>query len=702
MVYTPDTVEQVYNSLENSLTNKISSLTNFTERSFNFVFTRAISSYIRELELKLLASELSAYIEYAGGPVTDEDLRKLGVDDSVDPDELNRYMNDEQLDELVSVVGVTRDQGTPASGFVDISVDDGSSVTIPEGTIVTTLPDSDGEILEYETLDERSSTIGQQTIVDIPVEAVSVGESYNIPANEIVRIQDPPIGARGVADSTSIDGGRGVESNDDLRERAKRAISEEPTGGTVRGIRGYITNNISSVENDDISISELFSEDPVVVEVTVDGGSTNEIEDAIDESRPVGVKHELIRPKTIEIDVDASLLGQDIDFKFVTEAVEDYLIEDLTVSDDFYQDNLIRQIMQSDSNIINVGNISVSIASVTNERHEYDTAQAKYKLDSTYDGDSITVYTKTDTGTNVFEESTDYKVVDKGGDGLFERIEWLSVDEPSDGQDFFVDYTVNRDANYVSDEEHTFIDPKNDTIVFENQVSEYKLSEIPNEATISITDEDNNSYSKGSDYELINSSVGTHTETFLYSSGRDIYHTNRSFFESSITVSAGTKTYTKGSDYTVTDSNSDGLQDTIEWLDNGESPSNDQQFTVEYEINNGLEQTVNWLSNGSSPSVGDDFTVSYQKQVYELNDEISIISPDKVSCNCPDSTYALNTDYNFVDVNADGEKDAIEWIDSGSNPSDDTIFYVTYRTEGDLELTKQEKIDPSTVTVTEQ
>lgn len=703
MTYSPKSTEEVRESLQSSLSGKIVKLTNFTNRSFNYVFINSISNYLREIELKLLASELSGYIDYAGGPITNEDLRRLEIEDAVDADELNQYMDDSQLDNLVDIVGIERDSGNKATGFIDISTTS-DSVSVPKGTTVSTSPDSSGNTLSYKTLEEGESSEGQSEIIDVPVVAESFGSEYNIPANQLVRFSSPPIGVRGIDSSTDMNGGRDEETNDELRSRAKNRFSDEPTGGTTRGIRGYIISEVSDITADDIGITELFSKEPVVVEVTVDGGSTEDIRTAIDESRPVGVKHELIRPKTISVSVSAQVLGSGVDYSFASSEIEQFLTNELAVGDSFYQKNLVKEIIESDSNIINIDQLSTTIDTVENERIEYNTSQSIYSIDFNYDGGEITVYTNEDDGTQtIYEEGVDYQLVDSGNDGLFDKIEWLGVTEPEDKQDFYLDYTVYQESDEISEEEHTFVDPQADDITFDNEVFEYKLSKIPTESTISIVDEDGISYTKGTDYELVNTSVGSNKHSFVFSSGRSLYQLNNSAFADSVTVYIDdSTTYVQGTDYQVIDNDGDGLTESIEWIDGGESPSDNQEFIVEYEINNGLEQTIRWDDTESTPSVGDVFTVEYQQQVYELDNEVSVVTPDNISCNCPSSEYVLGTDFKFVDVNADTEKDAIYWIDGNSNPSDGVTFFVTYKSEGDIKITEQEKIGASNVTITEK
>lgn len=701
MTYKPETVSEIQSSIEASLRGKVSKLTNFTERSFNFILTRAVSSHFREIEIKLLASELSAYIEYAGGPITEEDLRQLGIEDVVNPEDLEPYMKDENLENLVEVVGISRDQGSYATGFVDISVDLDDRVTIPEETILSTSPDEEGQTIDYQTTESRSIGSGEDTAIDVPVRAVERGTEYNIPANSIVRFESPPIGVTGISDSTAMDGGEDVETNDELRERAKTQIANEPTGGTVKGLRGFIIDEVPGVTDEDIGITELFERTPTLVEVTVDGGSEATIKDAIEQGRPVGVKHELLRPETIEISVDAQVLGDGIDEKFVSSEVESYLLDELRVGGNFYIDNIIRTIMQADDDILNITEYEIIIDAVSNERHIFDADKStqKYSLDYVYDGNTVTV---TDSDDNVFDEGVDYDIVDDSGDGLGDTIEWLGADTPNDRENFFIDYTVSIESNEELDEEHIYQTDVSDDITYDTQVSEYRLSEIPLESSI-VVDDSSTTYTKGTDYELINSAVDKQSDKIVYNSGRDTYELNRSAFPNSLNVYIPDgASFTQGNDYQVIDDDGDGIEETIEWLDAGSSPADNEEWVAEYDVNNGLPQTINWLDSGSTPSNGDTFTVTYEQQVYNLNYDIATVTPELVSCNCPDSTYEYETDFDFVDSDGESVKDSIRWLSGGSNPSDGVPFYVTYLSEGDIELTEQQKIEPSSVTITEQ
>jgi hypothetical protein len=115
MVQKPRETDEVYDSLTGKLRGKISGLTNFTTNSFNYVWSRAFSSEIREYEIKALAAQLSGWIDYAGGEITDEDIRELGLEGVVTKEELNKYIEESDLDELVKISSISRDLGSPST-----------------------------------------------------------------------------------------------------------------------------------------------------------------------------------------------------------------------------------------------------------------------------------------------------------------------------------------------------------------------------------------------------------------------------------------------------------------------------------------------------------------------------------------------------------------------------------------------------------
>lgn len=443
MVYQPQTEDSLYISLRDRLQGKIPSLTNFVPTSFNYVWTRAFAERVRANEVALLANQLSGYIEYAGGPITQDDLDTLGVSE-VSAEEVNEYMRDEDLDELVAILGLSRDEGDRADGTVTITTSS-SSVTVPEATQFGTQPDSQGNSLVYETTEEVTAGTGT-TSVTANVQATEVGQVYNVGSGEVTFLINPPTGVKSVTNNDAIDGGVGAETNDELRERAKQAVFTQSGGGTVRGIEGFIFENVDGVTS--VNIEQFKDGGPKqpspYADVIVDGGIDSEVQDAIETSRPSAIRHFLVRPTFVTLDVTATVTGTDIDVTAVEDSVNQY-ISPLGVSESVVRDKIIQIIMNSDRDIERIEQLDIE---VIDEPITFSTGTDVYGIDKQMQNDGITEVTGTLSGTSghTFVEDTDYQESDTDGDGLDDSIDWsLSGDTPDDGTDFFVDYLVEDD-----------------------------------------------------------------------------------------------------------------------------------------------------------------------------------------------------------------------------------------------------------------
>lgn len=443
MVYRPDTVDAIQSDLIGRLAGKIDKLTNFVSGSFNNLWTLAFSEQLRENQEALLAAQLSGWIDYAGGPVTDDDLSSLGIE-NIDAEDVNEYMHDSDLDELVRIVGTERDPGDKASGEVEVTVSN-DNVTIPEGTEFGTEPDTDGTYLSYFTT-SRVQTPDNQTSVLVDVIADEVGEEYNVGSGQITYMPNPPNGVEGVTNANSISGGVNRENNEDLRERAKNSVLEHSGGGTVDGIEGYIRNNVDGVIT--VRVEEFPDSTPPYGDVIVDGGSDSAVLDAIDQSHPSGVRHDLVRPTRYTVDVYAEVEGSNVTTDSAERLVTDY-IDGLELGENMYRDKIIQKIMNADVDIDNIVTLDVSIV---NDPYTFVVGTDVYQLDKALSNDGITEVTGTaGGGSTTFTEDTDYQEWNSSAGSTatpHDSIDWsLAGTDPDDGTTFYVDYLTPNDIS---------------------------------------------------------------------------------------------------------------------------------------------------------------------------------------------------------------------------------------------------------------
>lgn len=607
MTQEPRTQDEVYNSLRESLTGKITKLTNFTERSFNYIWTQAYAEEIRELEVRATVSELAGWIDYTGGPVTNEDLEQLGIEDRISADEVDEFMQENYLDEYIKLVGVERFEGLRATGEVEITIDAGVD-TIEEGIVVTTAESTFNQVLEFRTTEEiDTSSFDEITTVTVSVEAVEVGNEYNVPAETIIRISDPPIGFRGVTNSSSITGGENRETNEDLRERAKGTVRSASLGGTTDGIKGYIRQEVKGVGQGDVVIQEFFDSDPTFVDVVVDGGDDGLVADAIDFSRPTGIQHNLVRPEVISLGFDIDVRGDDVDTTFVENSLTDDLLLK-GIGENFYQDELISDIFRADRNVLNVDNLGGVIERVENEEFIYDNTQTDYRLEYTYESTNGSI-TVVDESGDSYAEGSDFEVNDQSGDGYDDTLVWIG-NTPDDTEKFTVDYDVTvlgqttseneYDTNLVRDESFNFNEGVTETFTYESGSNLYEIDHVPFDGSSSITDGSGDTYTEGTDYDIVDNSGNGFAETIDWSIGGSTPTDNEDF-----TVTYNQKVYQteyeqrdtplgiirdfsgdvydRGTEYETVDYKpQDDEKDAIEWLTNPSTLDSDEEFFFTY------------------------------------------------------------------------------------------------------------------------
>lgn len=132
------------------------------------------------------------------------------------------------LDRVVAVLGITRNEPDFATGVVTFERDPGSTaeITIPVGTLVTTRDDPDQRPPRkaYLTLEDATLRPGD-TEVDAKVQAEERGPELTADSETVVLMPRPVPGVKSVHNKRPIRFlGRDREGDEDLRERAKQVL----------------------------------------------------------------------------------------------------------------------------------------------------------------------------------------------------------------------------------------------------------------------------------------------------------------------------------------------------------------------------------------------------------------------------------------------------------------------------------------------
>jgi hypothetical protein len=622
--------EEIFEELRDSLTQKVTGITNFTNRSFNSIFTRAVSEEVRDLQELTLASELAGFIDYAGGPITESDLEELGIEGDISVDRVNELLTDEQLDELVKIVGVTRDGGDVATGVVTFTTAT-QPTTIPAGTVLSTSGTDGAERSEFVTDEEVSTAEGETVVRDVDIVSTVIGVDENVPANSITRIINPPTGVRSVTNPEATTGGEDVETNDELRERAKAAVGGASKGGTVEGIKNAIRTNVESVRQDDVLIDESLNTNPPFVDVIVDGGVEQDVKDVIESSRPTGIKHNIVRPQVVQIGASIDLVGSNIGTQDVENNIEEFLLES-GIGENFFQDQIVREIMLSDDNILNIDDLGTVIERSTNEKFNFESGRSDYRLDYTYEDENGTILIEDDSN-NTYTEGDNFSVVDVTNDGFPETIRWdLSQVTPNDGDEFRVDYDVTvpgvtkpdneYDTNIIRDEEFTF-SQRSDTFDFNNSTQSYPLTSTPLDGSVTLADANSTTFTRGKSFQLAPLGDNATEDTFTFDINTAEYTLSSDIEVGFVAITDSEKNiFVRDVDYQTIDVDNDGFDETVTWdIDISGAVADDGGTETDETTaaNNDTSDDLTLLP--SSPAVGDAYYFGFDEEFsgFDLN-----------------------------------------------------------------------------------
>jgi len=449
MVLEPEQQEQIYERIRDAIA-AASAITNFSPNSPERAITDdGFSAEMRERQHEALAVQLSAYIDYAGKEITEQDLDDLGVDaERVDLELLNSYIESSDLDALAKRYSTFRDPGTFATGTVTFETS-ADEVLIPNGTVVGTQPDADGEYLAFFTTTEVVSPQGESS-VDVDIEAAERGTDYNVGAGTITFLFQSVPGVGGnppVTNPEATTGGEDEETDEELRARAKESLVGTSGGGTLQGVENGLIAAFAGLDSENVEIVEDTDEN--TFDYVVDGGPSDDaLRDKMDELRPVAIEGTLVRPTQVTLDITADVSGSDVDVAAVEEDLRTY-VGNLGLGDTFVIDRVIQTIMNADDGIEGIDSLTTT---AVDEVHTYQAGTSVYALDRAPIVAGSVANVEDDSG-DQYEKGTDYQEVDDSGDGTPDAIDWsIGGAAPDDGETFTVDYQVDHDVTFGTQE----------------------------------------------------------------------------------------------------------------------------------------------------------------------------------------------------------------------------------------------------------
>lgn len=206
----------------------------------------------------------------------------------------------EYLDKKVYDFGVTRKEGTKASGLVQVKGQKG--IRIPASSRL--LSESK---LEFKTLVD---TWIEEDTAEVYVESIDVGSDYNIIANAKFKF-DPSIS--GINEITNIEGFKGGtnrETDEELRERFFEIIRRPATSGNIyhyeqwaKEIDGINQAKVKPLWDGNGTVKVIVSNNNELVEEDI----ILKCQEHIDSVRPIGADVTVITPTALDVHITANI-----------------------------------------------------------------------------------------------------------------------------------------------------------------------------------------------------------------------------------------------------------------------------------------------------------------------------------------------------------------------------------------------------------
>lgn len=281
----------------------------------------------------------------------------------------------DDLTNLVKILGVIRREPVAASGIVRFyrSTPATLDYTIPAGTIVESLPDSEGNVNKYQVTKSVTLLTGQ-TSINANITATEPGLKSNIVANRIIIINNPPIGIESVVNDEAIIGGEDEETDDELRTRAMDAL-EASGQGTILALTNKISNiaGVKSVEILDM-IRGIGTVDILVLgdSLPMPSSKLTEINQLAQDTKAGGIDILIYEPTTSTVNLDITLTLEsnvvlaDVN-GLVNTAIDNYFAT-LGIGDSFIKNQLSKFILNNTEDkvidlIINTPSNNVTVTS---------------------------------------------------------------------------------------------------------------------------------------------------------------------------------------------------------------------------------------------------------------------------------------------------------------------------------------------------
>jgi uncharacterized phage protein gp47/JayE len=222
------------------------------------------------------------------------------------------YAQGAALDNVVALLGISRNPALPAQGEVTFSLKKPAKADVPIA-IGTRVADTQGRL--FKVTAPGIIKANADTSVTVPVIALAAGPEGNLGQGSLTIMPTPPHGVDGgVVNNGALFGGEATEADDQLRERAKHAL-ERAGNATLNAIRYAVLNiqgsgvggvavRVDSVEVRDFSMDETIPLGEVWVRFSTQdltGAVGNAVAQVVERTRAAGIKARVLEVSTVRL-----------------------------------------------------------------------------------------------------------------------------------------------------------------------------------------------------------------------------------------------------------------------------------------------------------------------------------------------------------------------------------------------------------------
>lgn len=237
----------------------------------------------------------------------------------------------EDLDRSIKILGITREPAKPAVGEVTLYSGDNPAefdIEIPYGLILSTKPDNNGNTIEFIITDTDKVLHAGEYEVNVTVECTEPGPVY-ITSGSISTLVSSLDGIHSVRNTNPINGGSGIESDEELLDRAKNIretfgkCTDSAIKEAVEDINGVISANVIDMYKGKATTGVIVVTDTLPPPESV----ASNISSAVAESKASGIEAFIVYATVNYIDVDVTVTDvSENNYTDIADAIKSYCV----------------------------------------------------------------------------------------------------------------------------------------------------------------------------------------------------------------------------------------------------------------------------------------------------------------------------------------------------------------------------------------